>query len=495
MFKIANNQVLKRYLTSSIYKVKKVNINGFQESIIKGGTNKFNLLNKGFRDIKQIGIIGWGSQAPSQALNLKDSLHSIGSDINIKIGLRENSNSLKEIKDFETGTINEVLNESDFNIILISDYAQSILYQDIFDNVRPGTTLGFSHGFLLGHLNNINKKFPKDINVVMMAPKGMGPTLRDKYLEGSGINSSISVHRDIDDNATDIALSWAIGVGSPYVFNTSMKKEYISDIFGERAILLGGVHGIVEYLYRKYTNIFSYDSAFIRSVGSLTGPISQKISEVGLLKLYNDMSPRDRMTFKINYTKSYNISYNLFEEIYEEVRNGNEIRSVISTSDKEMSKIGESQMWQVGEKCYENFRVSENDNLTEEIEPMTAGMYIGAMMAQIDILIRNNHCYSEIVNESIIEATDSLNPYMNRRGISYMIDNCSTTARLGARKWAPRLDYLYEQNMDRFNSFDGFNFDMIYEDLEGIRNDYDIFSKFENHKIHKAFDTIKSLSK
>ena len=491
-------RILKRNLTSNVFKIKNININGYNEVLIKGGHNKFNLLNQGFRDIKQIGIIGWGSQAPSQALNLRDSLNSIGSDIKIKVGLRENSNSLKEITDFETGTINEVLCESDFNIILISDYAQSILYQDIFDNVRPGTTLGFSHGFILGHLNNINKTFPKDINVIMMAPKGMGPTLRDKYLEGSGINSSISIEQSTNEgdyNASDIALSWAIGVGSPYVFKTDMENEYISDIFGERAILLGGVHGIVEYLYRKFSNFYSTDIAFHRSVGSLTGPLSQKISSDGLLKVYQDMSLRDKRIFKINFIKSYNICYNLFEEIYEEVKNGNEIRNVISTSNKEMSLIGDSPMWKVGDKCFKN---STQTNLTDEIEPMTAGIYIGAMMAQIDILIKNKHSYSEIINESIIEATDSLNPYMNERGISYMIDNCSTTARLGARKWAPRLDYLLEQNMDRFSSFDGFDLDNINEDnikIKGIRNDYDIFSKFEKHEIHKAFDTIKKIVK
>lgn len=495
MFSKNLNLISKRYLTSQIFKIKNVQINGFNENIVKGGHSKFKLLNKGFKDIKQIGIIGWGSQAPSQALNLKDSLESIGSDIKIKVGLREKSLSLNKIKDFETGLINDVLQDSDFNIILVSDYAQSILYEDIFSNIRPGTTLGFSHGFLLGHLENENKKFPKDINVVMMAPKGMGPTLRDKYLEKSGINSSVSIHQAVDSKATDIALSWAIGVGSPYVFSTNMEKEYISDIFGERAILLGGIHGMVEYLYRRYSNIFSKDIAFQMSVGSITGPLSQKISEYGLLKVYEDMSLRDQRVFRINYMKSYNISYNLFEEIYEEVRNGNEIKNVISTSDKEMSIIGESPMWKIGYKCYKN---RKGINITDEIEPMSAGMYIGAMMAQIDILLKNNHVLTEIINESIIEATDSLNPYMNSEGLSHMIDNCSTTARLGARKWAPRLDYLYEQNMDRFPRFDGFDLDNIsYRNvkLEGIKNDYDIFSKFEKHKIHIAFDTIKNLVK
>ena len=108
-----------------------------------------------------------------------------------------------------------------------------------------------------------------------------------------------------------------------------------------------------------------------------------------------------REYLEINYIKSYNICYNLFEEIYEEVKNGNEIRNIISTSNKEMSIIGNSPMWNIGDICYKN---RKSINITDKIEPMSAGIYIGAMMAQIDILLKNNHVSSEIINESIIEA-------------------------------------------------------------------------------------------
>ena len=79
------------------------------------------------------------------------------------------------------------------------------------------------------------------------------------------------------------------------------------------------------------------------------------------------------------------------------------------------------------------------------MNPTTAGVYIAMMMAQIDVLKRNGHSYSEIVNESVIEAVDSLCPYMHHKGVAFMVDNCSTTARLGSRKWAPRFDYILEQ--------------------------------------------------
>lgn len=469
-----------------------------------GYNHNFSLLNNGFEGIKQIGIIGWGSQGPSQALNLYDSLQEAKSDIKIKIGLRPDSKSIQKVLDTgvfnkeNIGEIDEVLQESDMNLILISDKAQVDNYERIFKNIRPGTTLGFSHGFLLGHLNNINKKFPEDVNIIMMAPKGMGPSLRKKYLKGGGINSSVSVENDINGKATDYALSWALAVGSPIIFETTLENEYKSDLFGERAILLGGIYGMVEYLFEEYSRIYNIEKSFLSSAGSLTGPISDYISEKGLLKLYENMSPGDKSVFVKYYLKSYDISKQIFHEIYREVESGNEIRSVLINSDHNIGRIDNSKMWTIGRKIYNNREknnrtiqnystikkqdeiIKEYDkNLTSNIYPQTAGMYIGAMIAQVDILLKKGHSYSEIVNESIIEATDSLNPYMNDKGISHMIDNCSTTARLGARKWGPRLEYAFRQNMD---------FSICNNNLNKEE-----FDSFLNHKIHNIINDIYNL--
>jgi ketol-acid reductoisomerase len=485
-----------RTLKSNIFNIEKLKINNTTENIIRGGKENYHLLNRGFSNIKQIGIIGWGSQAPSQVQNLNDTLRSINSDIKIKVGLRENSSSWKKVINTQglssdnVGEISKVLHESDMNIILISDYAQATNYDFIFKHIRPNTTLGFSHGFLLGHLDNIGISFPKDINVVMMAPKGMGPSLRKCYLQNSGINSSISVYQDIDGTALDKVLSWGIGVGSPYIFETSMKEEYISDLFGERAILLGGIHGIVEYLFRDFIIKLTHpEKAFVMSVKNLTSVINEKISKDGLLQLYIDLNECDKQEFRTYYSKSYNICKELFTEIYDEVNYGNEIRSVILNGNRYFKKIDNSYMWKIGNNLYKNnfeeysksnLNLNSDDSkstyyLKNNICAKTAGIYIGGMMAQIDILLNNGHSYSEIVNESIIEATDSLNPYMDERGIAHMIDNCSTTARLGARKWAPRLDYLLQQNMDL----------SLKKDDES-----EIINKFTNHKIHTAIKTL-----
>src|SRR6185369_8731636 len=143
--------------------------------------------------------------------------------------------------------------------LLISDAAQAELFPKVFESLRPGSTLGLSHGFLIGHLKNVGAKLPTNVNVIMVAPKGMGPSVRRLYVQGktvngAGINASFAVHQDIDGRATDYALGWSVGLGSPYTFQTTLESEYKSDIFGERGILLGAVHGVVEGLYRRYVN-------------------------------------------------------------------------------------------------------------------------------------------------------------------------------------------------------------------------------------------------
>ena len=223
-----------------------------EEMIVRGGRDKFKLLPKAFEGIKQIGVIGWGSQGPAQAQNLRDSLE--GSDVRVKIGLRQGSSSMASAREAgfteannTLGEMYEVIGESEMVILLISDAAQVENYKEIFSRLQDGATLGLSHGFLLGHLESVEEYFPKNINVIGVCPKGMGPSVRRLYVQGkevngAGINSSFAVEQDIDGRATNQAIGWAIAVGAPYLFKTTLGMEYRSDIFGERGILLGAVH-------------------------------------------------------------------------------------------------------------------------------------------------------------------------------------------------------------------------------------------------------------
>src|SRR3990172_11928628 len=175
--------------TSRVFQVDTIDLDGHKEQIVRGGRHLFPLLPRAFEGVKQIGVIGWGSQGPAQAQNLRDSL--AGTGIEVKVGLRAGSSSAADARAIgfteENGTLGEmfeVIRESDLVLLLISDAAQVELFEEVFESLRPGATLGFSHGFLLGHMKNVGARFPERINVIGVCPKGMGPSARRLYLQG-----------------------------------------------------------------------------------------------------------------------------------------------------------------------------------------------------------------------------------------------------------------------------------------------------------------------
>lgn len=472
--------------SSDVFELETIELLGVKESVLRGGRRLFPLLPKALAGIEQIGVIGWGSQGPAQAQNLRESL---GDAIRVTVGLREGSSSFEAARaagfsesDGTLGEMFDVIRGSELVILLIADAAQAEQYEQIFAALRPGSTLGLSHGFLLGHLENQGAEFPTDVNVIAVCPKGMGPSVRALYLQGAevdgaGINSSIAIHQDVDGRATDYALAWSVAIGSPYTFRTTLDSEYRSDIFGERGVLLGAVHGLVEALYRRFRQDGgSPEDAFLRSAESITGPISEAISHHGILGVYSLLDDAGREVFRRIYDASYGPMRAVLQEIYDEVAIGNEIRSVVRAHARlrahPMSKIDQTEMWRVGTTVRAN-----RDQHDIPLDPFTAGAYCATMMAQIDVLIAAGHPGSEIANESVIEAVDSLNPYMHARGISYMIDNCSTTARLGARKWAPRFDYAMVQEA----------FPVLDAQADDATSAAD---SFVAHPIHGALDTI-----
>jgi ketol-acid reductoisomerase len=431
-------------------------LNGVEEKVVKGGRHLLPKLKDAFAGVKQIGVIGYSSQGPAQALNLHDSVKAAGLDTKVVIGLRNGSKTADQVKKdgLEVGEVYEVINSSDMVLLLISDGAQATEYPKVFKAMRPGTFLGLSHGFLLGHLRNNGEYFPKDVDVALVAPKGMGPSVRRLYeqgktINGAGINTSFAIENDYTGTCVDKTLGWAIGVGAPYCFPTTMCAEFSSDIFGERAVLLGGQHAMCEFLYRHFRRGgASQEEAYTRSAESLTGPISHTISKEGMLALYAKLDAAEKVLFEKAYCAAYKPLLEIMVECYEEVRSGREIGSVIqkvADFDKfPMGNIGGTEMWKAGEKV--RAARTSKDPYARKIDPTTAGVYTACIVAQCDLLIQEGHCYSEVANESIIEGVDSLNPYMDYKGVAHMVDNCSHTARLGSRKWAPRFDYLLEQN-------------------------------------------------
>jgi ketol-acid reductoisomerase len=269
--------------------------------------------------------------------------------------------------------------------------------------------------------------------------------VQGKEVNGAGINASIAIHQDIDGRATDYAIGWSVALGSPYTFETTLESEFKSDIYGERGILLGAVHGVIEALYRRFVaQGMSKEAAFLNSAESITGPISKTISKRGIRAVYDGLDAAGKAEFEKAYTAAYPAAREVLAEIYDEVSSGNEIRGVVLAGNRlkkhPMDKIDGTETWKVGAAVR-----AKRDEAKIPINPFTAGVYIATMMAQIDILLAAGHPNSEAANESVIESVDSLNPYMHARGVAYMVDNCSTTARLGSRKWAPRFDYLLTQ--------------------------------------------------
>ncbi|TXG47561.1 hypothetical protein EZV62_026855 [Acer yangbiense] len=521
---------------TEVFKKEKISLAGHDEYIVRGGRDLFHLLPDAFKGIKQIGVIGWGSQGPAQAQNLRDSLAEAKSDVVVKassIGLRKGSRSFAEARAAgfteESGTLGDIyetISGSDLVLLLISDAAQFrcisfdvnslrmqhrmlyivdiILfvvalifiyelqadnYEKIFSHMKPNSILGLSHGFLLGHLQSIGIDFPKNMSVIAVCPKGMGPSVRRLYVQGkeingAGINASFA---DVDGRATDVALGWSIALGSPFTFATTLEQEYKSDIFGERGILLGAVHGVVECLFRKYTeNGMSEDLAYKNTVECITGIVSKTISAKGMLAVYDSLSEDGKKEFEAAYSASYYPCMDILYECYEDVATGSEIRSVVLAGrrfyEKEglpafpMGKIDQTRMWKVGERV----RATRPKGDLGPLYPFTAGVFVALMMAQIEVLRKKGHSYSEIINESLIEAVDSLNPFMHARGVSFMVDNCSTTARLGSRKWAPRFDYVLTQQA------------LVAVDA-GAPINQDLMSNFVSDPVHKAIDVCAQL--
>lgn len=491
LFFLISKRVYAMRFSSMIFPIHAIEIDGTNEQIVKGGRNLFPKLSEGFAGVQQIGVIGWGSQGPAQAQNLRDSLN--GSEVRVVVGLREGSSSMEKARKAgfteENGTLGEmfeVIRNSDMVIILISDAAQASLYKEIFANLKLGATLGFSHGFILGHMKNQGESWPQGHNVVMVAPKGMGPSVRRLYEqgkenEGAGINCSFAVEQECDARATDHALAWAVALGAPFTFGTTMESEYRSDIFGERGILLGGVWGLLEAVFRRRVLVYHDhpEEAFRRSALSLTGPINTIISRKGLMGLYGQFDDDEREVFELAYAGAYPEAMAVLREIYDEVSSGNEIRSVIMAGkrlkDRPMGGIEGTLIWKTGETV----RSKKGEVEYSVVDPFTAGIYAGMMMAQVDLLCEKGHPWTEIANESVIEATDSLNPFMHARGVAYMVDNCSITARLGTRKWGPQFEGAMERGA--FVAIDEGRVDMSY------------FTPFLNHPIHEALEVCGEL--
>ncbi|CAN6570317.1 unnamed protein product [Malus baccata var. baccata] len=446
---------------TSVFTKEKINLAGHEEYVVRGGRDLFHLLPEAFKGVKQIGVIGWGSQGHAQAQNLRDSLVEAKSDIVVKIGLRKGSRSFAEARAAgfteENGTLGDIwetISGSDLVLLLISDSAQADNYEKVFSHMKPNSILGLSHGFLLGHLQSVGLDFPKNISVIAVCPKGMGPSVRRLYVQGkeingAGINSSFAVHQDVDGRATDVALGWSVALGSPFTFATTLEQEYKRDIFGERSKL----HGPVESLFRRYTeNGMSEDLAYKNTVECITGIVSRTISAKGISEICNSLSEDGKKEFEAACRASFYPCMDMLHKYYEDVASGSEIRSVVLAAGRRIyekgglppfpfpkGKIDQTAFW----KVLERVRSTRPAGDLGPLYPFFAGVFAAAMTAQMVVLWKKGHSYSEITNISVIEPVGMGSRKLARRSDYSSIKRAFVSednGMLGSRKLSPRFD-------------------------------------------------------
>ena len=335
----------------------KINFGGTIEEVV---TRKEFPLNKAVEYLKNevIAVIGYGVQGPGQSLNLKDN------GFNVIVGQRKNSKSWdKAISDgWMEGKnlfdIDEACNKGTIIQYLLSDAGQISVWPKIKKYLTKGKALYFSHGFGITYNNQTKINPPNDIDVILVAPKGSGTSLRRLFIAGNGLNSSFAIHQDATGNARNRVIALGIGVGSGYLFETTFKKEVYSDLTGERGTLMGAIQGLFAAQYdilRKKGH--SPSEAFNETVEEATQSLYPLVAENGMDWMYANCSTTAQRGALDWWKKFRDAVYPIFEELYESVETGKETKITIEANqksdyrinlEKELKELRNSELWKTG---------------------------------------------------------------------------------------------------------------------------------------------------
>jgi ketol-acid reductoisomerase len=304
-----------------------------------------------------IAILGYGVQGPAQAFNLLDN------GFNVIIGQRKDAYWDKAIADgWKEGknlfSLEEACEKGTIIEFLLSDAGQMSAWPGIKKNLTKGKMLYFSHGFSITYKEQTGVVPPEDIDVVMVAPKGSGRSVRKLFLEGKGINSSYAIFQDYTGKAKEKVIALGIGIGSGYLFETDFKKEVYSDLTGERGVLMGAVAGIMEAQYQVLREKgHSPSEAFNETVEEFTQSLVPLIGENGMDWMYANCSTtaqRGALDWKKKFKDA---TLPVFNELYNSVASGKETARVLDTCgkpdyreklDAELKEMRESEMWAAG---------------------------------------------------------------------------------------------------------------------------------------------------
>jgi ketol-acid reductoisomerase len=305
-----------------------------------------------------VAVLGYGVQGPGQALNMRDN------GINVIVGQRETGASWdRAVADgFVPGKtlypLVEAAQQATIVQYLLSDAGQMAAWPQIKNCLAKGNTLYFSHGFSIVYHDQTGVVPPPEVDVVLVAPKGSGRTVRRNFLDGSGINSSFAIHQDYTGHAREKTLALGIAIGSGYLFPTTFAKEVYSDLTGERGVLMGCLAGVMEAQYTLLRQKgHSPSEAFNETVEELTQSLIRLVAENGMDWMFASCSTTAQRGALDWAPRFKNAVEPVFEELYKKVISGEETRRVLeanSTADyrqkleKELAVIRESEMWQTG---------------------------------------------------------------------------------------------------------------------------------------------------
>ncbi|HEX7509306.1 MAG TPA: ketol-acid reductoisomerase [Polyangia bacterium] len=306
-----------------------------------------------------IAVIGYGVQGPAQALNMKDN--------GFKVIIGQSSKFKRDwdraVRDgWEPGKtlfeIEEAAEKGTIIQMLVSDAAQKAIWPEIKKHLKKGDAVYFSHGFSIVYKDQTGVIPPADVDVIMVAPKGSGTSVRRNFLSGAGINSSFAVEQDATGRAKDRCMALGIAVGSGYLFPTTFQKEVFSDLTGERGVLMGALAGIMDAQYDVLrANGHSPSEAFNETVEELTESLIRLVGENGMDWMYSNCSAtaqRGALDWRPRFKQAVQP---VFELLYDRVASGKECKRVLESTGgadyqerlgKELAEMGNSEMWRAG---------------------------------------------------------------------------------------------------------------------------------------------------
>ena len=335
----------------------KINFGGTVEEVVTREEFSLEKAQSVLKD-ETVAVLGYGVQGPAQALNMRDN------GVDVIVGQKAGSASYdKALADgWVPGktlfSLEEATERGTMIQYLVSDAGQVAMWPAICQRLKPGDALYFSHGFGIVYREQTGIVPPDFVDVVLVAPKGSGTSVRANFLAGSGINSSFAIHQDYTGRAWERTVAAGIAIGSGYLFPTTFENEVYSDLTGERGVLMGALAGVMEAQYNTLrAHGHSPSEAFNETVEELTQSLIRLVAQNGMDWMYANCSTtaqRGALDWKGPFREAVTP---VFEKLYESVHSGEETRVVLQANSAadyreklsaELKEMRESEMWQAG---------------------------------------------------------------------------------------------------------------------------------------------------